>query len=85
MRRRAPYTVAMIKTLLFLAVLGFGAWYLMGRMKENAAVQQMQKAPEKYVNSLQNDVKRAQDAADKASNIIKTDNQDAQKAVDAAP
>ena len=70
MRGFAPYNGRMIKTLLIIAVLGFGAWYLMGRAKQNAAVQQMQQAPEKYVKSLQNDVERAKQTADAASKAI---------------
>jgi hypothetical protein len=84
MRGSASYTWAMIKKLLFLALLGYGAWYLMGKMRDNAMVQQVTKEPEKYVGALQNDVKRAQDAADKASKVINQKNADAEKAVDAA-
>lgn len=73
----------MIKKLLFLAVLGYGAWYLMGKMKDNAAVQQVVKEPEKYVNALQNDVKKTQETAAKASEVINQKNDEAEKAADA--
>ena len=74
----------MIKTLIILGVLGYGGWYLMSRAKENATVQQMQKAPEQYVKSLQNGVTRVQDTVNAANKVINQKSEDVEKALDAA-
>ncbi len=77
------YTSRM-KILLVIIVSGAGIWFLMARAKRNAAVQQAAQAPERYVNSLQNDVSRAKAAEETANKLIKQQSQDVQKAVDAA-
>jgi hypothetical protein len=56
-----------MKTLLILAALGAGVWYLMTRAKENVAVRQMADAPLQYTKGLQNDVDRAKAAVDAAN------------------
>jgi cytoskeletal protein RodZ len=72
-----------MKFILFLVILGAGAWFLMTRAKQNAAVQQAASAPEKYVKNLQNDVSRAKAAEEAASKAIKQGSSDVQKAVEA--
>jgi len=71
-----------MKTILILAVLGAALWFGMRRLKENAAVKQVQDAPVAYTKSLQEDVSRAQKAAAAAAQAEKTAGADAQKAVD---
>ncbi|MFI5346672.1 MAG: hypothetical protein ACHQ51_09895 [Elusimicrobiota bacterium] len=72
-----------MKLILILAVLAAGAWFLMSKAKQNAAVQQVQQAPEKYVNALQNDVSRAKAVEEAAGKAAKQGAADVQKAVDA--
>lgn len=71
-----------MKTILILAVLGVALWFGMKRLKENAAVKQVQRAPEAYTKSLQEDVSRAQKAAAAASATVQKAGDDVQKAVD---
>ena len=71
-----------MKTILILAVLGAALWFGMRRLKENAAVKQVQDAPVAYTKSLQEDVSRAQKAASAAAQAEKAAGADAQKAVD---
>jgi hypothetical protein len=68
-----------MKTLLILAVLAAGVWYALGRVKENAAVKQMEDAPLKYTTSLQNDTARAKAAVDAANKGILQENQEVSK------
>jgi hypothetical protein len=55
----------------------------MMKAKQNAAVQQVVQAPEKYTTALQNDEARAKEAADKANALVKSQERDMQKAADA--
>ena len=73
-----------MKTLLIIAVLGAGVWYLMTRVKENAAVKQITESPLQYTKSLQNNAVRAQAAVQAANKTIVQENQEAQKIEDAA-
>jgi alpha-D-ribose 1-methylphosphonate 5-triphosphate synthase subunit PhnG len=73
-----------MKTLLIVAVLGAGVWYLMTRAKENAAVKQMADAPLQYTKSLQNDTVRAKAVMEAANKGIQQENQEVQKTVEAA-
>lgn len=74
-----------MKTILILAVLGAALWFGMKRMRENAAVKQVQDAPVAYTKSLQEDVSRAQKAAAAASASVQKTSEEAQTAADAAP
>jgi uncharacterized protein HemX len=69
-----------MKLILVVIVLGAGAWYLMNRAKQNAAVQQVVQAPEKYTAALQNDEARAKAAVEGLNKTIKTEEHDLQKA-----
>ena len=71
-----------MKTLLIVAALGAGVWFLMTRAKQNAAVQQMTDAPMQYTKALQHDVDRAKAVADAANKTIQQAQQ-VQKAVEA--
>ena len=73
-----------MKTLLILIALGAGIWFAMTQMKKNETVQQMTKAPEKYVSGLQNDVARAKAAEEAASKAVQQESHEVEKAVDAA-
>ncbi len=68
-----------MKTLLIIAVLGAGVWYLLTKAKENAAVKQVTESPLQYTKSLQNDTVRAKAAVDAANKAIVSENQEAQK------
>ena len=68
-----------MKTLLIVAALGAGVWFLMTRAKQNAAVRQMADAPLQYTKGLQNDADRAKAAVDAAN----TTTRQFQKTVDA--
>ena len=72
-----------MKTLLIIAVLGAGVWYVMTRAKENAAVKQITDSPLQYTKSLQSDVTRAQAAADAATKAISASSSRVEKAVEA--
>ena len=72
-----------MKLILIVAVLAAGAWFLMTKAKQNAAIQQVQQAPVTYVKSLQNDVSRAKTAEEAATKAVKQTSQDVEKAVDA--
>jgi hypothetical protein len=73
-----------MKTLFLLIVLGVGAWYFMTKAKDNAAVKQIEQAPQKYTDALQNDVNRAKAVEAAANKLVKDGEKDVQKAVDAA-
>jgi predicted negative regulator of RcsB-dependent stress response len=72
-----------MKTLLIIAVLGAGVWYLMMRAKQNAAVQQMKNAPLQYAKALQNNEARAKAEADSVNRLIQAQAHDVQKAAEA--
>ena len=56
---------------------------LAGCGKPKVAVQEVQKAPERYVQSLQNDQSRAKQVQVAADAAVKATDQEVQKAVDA--
>lgn len=72
-----------MKTLILLAVLGAGLWFLMSKAKQSATVRQIQQEPERYAKSLKSDVDRAKKAAERANESIQKTVSDVQKAVDA--
>jgi hypothetical protein len=72
-----------MKTLLIIAVLGAGVWYLLTKAKENAAVKQVAESPLQYTKALQNDTVRAKAAVEAANKAIVSETPDAQKVEEA--
>jgi hypothetical protein len=71
-----------MKFLLFLAVLGGVAYFLMTRAQKNAVVQQVQQAPVQYTKALQNDAERATAVAAAAAKDIQKTGADMEKAAE---
>lgn len=72
-----------MKFLLIIAVLAGAVYFAISRAKKNETVKEMQAAPVKYVQNLQNDVEKSKAAEDAATKAIKQTDADVQKAVDA--
>lgn len=82
--RERCYTAGM-KKLLFLVVLGAAAYFAVQHLRTNAVVQQVQKAPEKYVGDLQKDVSKAQQTADEANKALGEKTKEVEKALGEQP
>lgn len=72
-----------MKFFIILAALVAVAYLAMNRAKKNETVKEMQAAPVKYVQNLQNDVEKAKGAEAAATQAVKATEADVQKAVDA--
>ncbi len=44
-----------MKTILLIALIILAGWFLIGKLKHNSTIKEMQEAPVRYTDSLQND------------------------------
>ncbi|OGR86669.1 MAG: hypothetical protein A3J74_10270 [Elusimicrobia bacterium RIFCSPHIGHO2_02_FULL_57_9] len=73
-----------MKRLLLIAALVFAGYFMMGKMQRNKTIKQVQEAPVKYVNTLQQDMQKAQAARDQANEIIRSGSKEIEKNISQA-
>lgn len=70
-----------MKNLIWLLALILASALIWNKLKHSAVVKQTQEAPVKYVKSLQQDVRKAEEVRDKANEIIRHGSQEIGKVV----